>query len=253
LAAPHPTYPNPTIIQVTCEIAFTPQTEGRLSAGSLYPIFAAEFPEIAPVGVGTIQFVLGPQPFAPAVSEQPQDASAFRFSTSSGSQFVQVSKAGFVYQTNEPYTGWADFSKKLIELWEKSSATIRPGPVVKVGLRYVNRIPKSEDHPSVGDWLQVTPDVPEALLTSKEHFLGRVESSPAPAHLRLVTIANAIPTPECPDGAIVLDIDRVSTEQFEVSTPAISDKLATLHEDVWNAFNAAATDLLKAHLSGKNK
>ena len=253
MAAPHPTYPNPTIIQVTCEIAFTPLTEDRLSAGSLYPIYAAEFPEIAPIGIGTIQFVLGPQAFAPVPPEQPQNTAAFRFSSSSGSRFVQVSKAGFVYQTSEPYKGWADFSSKLLELWEQSSAVIRPGPVVKVGLRYVNKIPKSEDHPSVGDWLQVTADVPEALLTSKDHFLGRIESSPAPAHLRLVTIANGIPTPDSPAGSIVFDIDRLSTEQFEVSTAAISEKLETLHEDAWNAFNSAATELLKAHLAGKNK
>ena len=253
MAAPHPTYPNPTIIQVTCEIAFTPQTEDRLSAGSLYPIFASEFPEISPIGMGTLQFILGPQPFAPEPAVQPQNATAFRFSTSSGLRFVQVSKAGFVYQTNEPYTGWANFSATLLELWEKSSAAIRPGPVVKVGLRYVNRIPKSDVHPSAGDWLRVTSDVPEAILTSKEHFLGRIESSPAPAHLRLVTVLNAMPTPDCPAGAVVFDIDRVSTEQFETSTAAISEKLDILHEDVWNAFNSAATDLLKTYLSGKSQ
>jgi uncharacterized protein (TIGR04255 family) len=252
LAAPHPTYPNPTIIQVTCEIAFTPETDDRLSAGLLYPIFAAEFPEISPIGVGTIQFVLGPQPFVPAPPEQPQSTAAFRFSTSSGSRFVQVSKAGFVYQTNEPYTGWANFIAKLRELWEKCSTVIRPGPIVKIGLRYINRIPKSEDYPSAADWLQVTPDVPEALLMSKEHFLGRVESSPAPAHLRLVTILNATPTQDLPAGSIIFDIDRLSTEQFEVSTASIFEKLETLHEDVWNAFRAAATDHLRAYLEGKS-
>ena len=253
MAAPHPTYPNPTIVQVTCEIAFSPQTDNRLSAGTLYPIFAAEFPEIAPIGIGTIQFVLGPQPFAPAAPEQPQNATAFRFSTQTGSRFVQVSQSGFIYQTAEPYKGWADFSAKLLELWEKSAAVLRPGPVVKVGLRYINKIPKSEDHPHAVEWLRVTPDIPEALLTSKEHFLGRIESSPAPAHLRLVTVLNALPTPDSPAGAIVFDIDRLSTEQFEVSTPAISEKLEALHDDVWNAFSAASTDLLKTHLSGKNK
>jgi uncharacterized protein (TIGR04255 family) len=253
LAAPHPSYPNPTIVQVTCEIAFTAQSADRLSAGSIFPIFAEEFPEILPIGAGTIQLVIGQPSFAPEAPQPQTNIAAFRFSTASGSRFVQVSKTSFVYQTNDPYTGWVDFRDKLINLWEKSSPLLNPGPIVKVGLRYVNRIAKTEEHSSPGDWLRVTPDVPEALLTSKEHFLGRIESSPAPAHLRLVTIANAVAVPELPAGAIVLDVDRITTEQFDVSTAEILEKLEVLHEDVWNAFSGAASDILKARLSGKQQ
>jgi uncharacterized protein (TIGR04255 family) len=199
-----------------------------------------------------IQFIVGQAPFVhEALPESQAATAAFRFSNSSGTRFVQLSKTSFVYQSNEAYLGWPNFRAKLFEFWDKAAAKLAPGPIVKTGLRYINRIPKSEDHPNLSDWIRVTADIPESLLTSKEHFLARIESSPAPAHLKLVTIANAIPTPEAPAGAVMLDIDRVSTEQFDVSTDAISEKLELLHDDAWNVFNDAGTDLLRARLSGK--
>lgn len=252
LTGPHPTYPKPTIVQVTCEIAFTSGPGDRLSAGNLFPSFAAEFPEILPIGTGTIQFVVGQVPFLPeALPEQQAATAAFRFSSSDERRFVQLSKTSFVYQSHDVYAGWAAFSKKLMELWDLAADKLNPGPIVKVGLRYVNRIPKSQEHPLVSDWIVATPDVPESLLTSKDHFLARIESSPASGHLKLVTIANAIPSAEAPAGAIMLDIDRVSTEQFDVSRNDISEKLELLHEDIWSVFNDACTDLLRDRLSGK--
>ncbi|MBP1297478.1 uncharacterized protein (TIGR04255 family) [Bradyrhizobium elkanii] len=250
MASPHPTYPNPTIVQVACEITFASQSDVRLTAGLLFPSFASEFPEIAPIAGGTIQLVMGQPSFAPEAPPQQPPAAAFRFSTESDARFVQLSKNNFIYQTHEAYPGWADYRAKLLELWAKSSVLLAPTAIVKLGLRYINRIPKTGQHKALVDWLQTTPDVPGALLTSKEHFLGRVESSPAPSHLRLVTVANAVPTPDAPEGAIIFDIDRIATEQLPVSAAAISEKLDVLHEDIWNSFNTASSPLLKAYLSG---
>jgi uncharacterized protein (TIGR04255 family) len=213
LSDSHPTYPNPTIVQVTCEIAFAATSDTQLSLGALYPVFSPEFPEMMPIGAGTIQFVIGQPLFAPEAPQLPSPTAAFRFSVASGLRFVQLSKTSFVYQSNEPYTGWADFRSNLLRLWKISEPYLKPGSVVKVGLRYINRIRKTDKYQGVGDWLLATQDIPEALLRSKEHFLGRIESSPAHAHLRLVTIANEAPGPEMPAGAIIMDVDRLSASK----------------------------------------
>lgn len=251
MSDPHPTYPNPTIIQVTCEIAFAAQSEDRLSAGAVYPIFAAEFPEIQPVGNLNVQLVIGQPAFVPDAPQSQNAVAAYRFSTADGKRFVQISKANFVYQSSDAYTGWADFRAKFSELWSMSIKVVKPGPISKIGLRYINRIPRSEAHPNVSDWLRATPDLPEALLMSKEHFLARVESSPKPSHLRLVTTANHVATPELPSGGVILDIDRISLEQVGATAPEILEKLEILHDDVWASFSAASTDVLRQHLAGK--
>jgi uncharacterized protein (TIGR04255 family) len=254
LKSPHPTYPKPTIVQVTSEIAFTSAEEVKLSAASLYPIFATEFPEIQPVNLALqLQVVLGQQqPIIqdPSVSA---NAQAFRFATPDGKRFVQLSKTNFVYQSNERYPGWKDFQAKLIELWTASLSHTKPSTIVKVGLRYINRIVKSKTDQVLSDWLQPTPDLPAALIASKEHFLGRIESSPAPSNLRLVTLANETSGPDWPHGAIILDIDRISTKEFTADRPKVLKNLEILHEDIWTSFDSAATKTLKQYLAGKRK
>jgi uncharacterized protein (TIGR04255 family) len=243
----HPTYANPTIIQVTCEIAFTSSDDVKLSAAKLYPSFMADFPEIQPVNAA-MQLVFGSQPIVdPAISAP---AGAFRFATEDGKNFIQLSKTNFVFQSNEKYPGWGDFSAKLLELWKASCPHVKPSNIVKLGLRYINRIVKTESHQKPSFWLQTSADLPAALVESKEHFLGRIESSPAPLHLRLVTVAAEAPGPDWPHGSIIMDIDRITTEQIAAEEKPIIEHLGLLHEDIWTSFDSAATQNLKNYLAG---
>jgi uncharacterized protein (TIGR04255 family) len=248
---PHPTYPRPTIVQVLCEIAFTSAEEVKLRAAELYPVFSSEFPEIQPVQT-TLQFKLVMGQGIPAPDAPPNpNASALRFTTGDGKRFVQISPTNFVYQSSDRYLGWEKFKEALLALWSASTATTKPITITKVGLRYVNRIIKSKKYRAPGDWLKPTADLPAALLASKEHFLARIESSPLPSHLRLLTLANEPPGPDWPLGAILWDLDRLSTGAFAAQDKQILKTLELLHEDVWKSFDSAATDNLKRFLSGR--
>ncbi len=247
---PHPTYPKPTIIQVTCEIAFASDIEIKMSAGTLYPIFAKEFPEIQPIGNVGFQLVVASQPgFAEPLRSQ--NAVAFRFATSNGKRFVQLSRSNFIYQTNDPYLGWKDFRAKLRQYWLAYAKVARPTTIVKIGLRYVNRVVKSKTKSNVSDWFKATADLPAALIASRQHFLGRIESSPSQSHLRLVTLSSEPPGPDWPHGTIILDIDRINADPHGATEPKILENLELLHEDIWTSFDSAATDTLKNYLAGK--
>ena len=137
-------------------------------------------------------------------------------------------------------------------LWSICAPLLGPGIASKLGLRYTNRIPRTEEFPTLADWIKPTADIPEALLLSKDHFLGRIESSPQEANLRLITLANERTGPDQPFGATIFDIDRITTEQFEPTDAAISEKLEFIHDDIWNTFSSAATDTLKTFLSRNN-
>jgi uncharacterized protein (TIGR04255 family) len=250
LSDPHPKYPNPTIIQVSCEIAFA-ATNKELDLPTFLGLLGKEFPAVHPVQNVQLQIILGASPSVPAVP-QPAEV-AFRFATKDGKRSVQVSNINFIYQWNEPYSGWPAFKEGLMGLWSRCAPLLAPGIVSKLGLRYTNQIPRTEEFPRLSDWIRPTADIPEALLLSKDHFLGRIESSPQEANLRLLTLANARTGPELPFGAIIFDIDRVTTEQFEPSDEVISEKLEFIHEDIWNTFDSATTDTLKAFLSRRDR
>ncbi len=250
MTAAHPTYPNPTIIQVTCEIAFASSDDVKLSAGMLYPIFANEFPEVQPVANLTLQVVFAQSGMAPEMPQAQNPTAAYRFTTADGRRFVQVSKTNFIYQSNDAYLGWADFQTKLFDLWDKVSPQLKPLGIEKIGLRYINRIPMSEVYPHLSYWLRPTENLPGSLLNSHAHFLARIESSPMVNHLRLVTIAKEQATPEAPFGGIFFDIDRVSQDKIAADNRAILEKLEFLHEDSWKTFDDACSDIFKRRLSG---
>jgi len=236
------------VVQVTCEIAYTSDSEEKLHAAGLYPLFWDEFSDLQAVPM-TMQVLL---PLAGVLQQQPAlnpNVGAFRFATDDGKRFVQLSKTNFIYQSNDQYPGWESFRAKLLALWKLCAPEVKPSSIIKVGLRYINRIAKTETQSSLSDWLQPTSDLPETLIASKEHFMGRIESSPQPSHLRLITVAAEPPGPDWPQGTIIMDIDRISAEQLESDSTKIVEKLDFLHEDVWRSFSAAATTALKDRMS----
>jgi uncharacterized protein (TIGR04255 family) len=250
----HPSYLKPTIVEVTCEIAFLRQSSERLSSRSLYARFGDEFPEMQPlVGNMNLQIFVGPPgAVAPAVQANPPAAVAgFRLGTAANDEFVQVSGSNFVYQlVGGTYPGWPALKEKLIGLWSKVNDELKPDQIIKIGLRYVNRIAKEANHTHLRDWLQASPDLPTALITSEAHFFSRIESSPAPGNLKLLTVGNQDPTEATPYGAIILDTDRICQEG-EILMGTISEKLELLHDDLWETFDSVKTPLLHARLKGE--
>jgi uncharacterized protein (TIGR04255 family) len=257
VSTPHPTYAKPTIVEATCEIAFVGETPEPLTSRALYPLYSDEFPEIAPIGGAMslqviFQQIGGVSPTLPVNQARATNVAGFKFSTATGDRFVQMTKSTFQYSlVGAPYSGWIDFKGKLVDLWSKSQSNLKPQKIVKMGLRYINRIAKEANHPHLADWLRASEDMPAALINSKGHFLARIETMPAPNNLKLVTVADSEPDATFVNGAIVLDIDRVCTESFEVSDTKVNDQLENLHNDVWDVFANAKTSLLDSRLNGE--
>jgi uncharacterized protein (TIGR04255 family) len=225
-----------------------------LSSRSLYALFGEEFPEMQPlVGNMNLQIFVGPPgAVAPAVQANPPAAvGGFRLGTAANDEFVQISGSNFVYQlVGGTYPGWPGLKEKLIELWSKVNGELKPNKLIKIGLRYVNRIAKEANHTHLRDWLKASSDLPASLIASEGHYFARIESSPAAGNLKLLTVGNQDPIDSAQHGAVILDIDRVCQEG-EISMDAISEKLEILHEDVWATFDSIKTPLLHARMKGE--
>jgi uncharacterized protein (TIGR04255 family) len=247
-ATPHPRFPNPTIAQATCEIGFNRNLQVKLSSAELYKLVAADFPEIQAVGSMALQIVIGPGP-QPAQAPPPRvTAPTFRFATSAGDQFVQISDTSFVYQSTASYPGWDIVKAAILDLWVRMLPVIKPDGVTKVGLRYINRIAKDEQHPHIRGWLSASAYIPPVLLASRRHFLSRVEASPSDNDLLLMTVADQEPT-DTPHGAIIFDIDRIYSDAIAVDQNVVGDLLERLHEEVWDVFWTSRTPALEQRLN----
>jgi uncharacterized protein (TIGR04255 family) len=248
-AAPHPRFPNPTIAQATCEISFRRDLEAKLSSAELYKLLVDDFPEIQAVGSMALQIIIGSAP-QPAPSPPPGvPAPTFRFATSSNDQFVQISDVSFVYQTTARYPGWDLLKASILDLWTKLLPAVRPDGVTKVGLRYINRIPKDVSHPYIGDWLRASDYIPRVLLSSRRHFLARIEASPSDDGLLLITVAEQAPADNAPHGAVVLDIDRMRAKSIASDPTEVGAVLEDLHEEIWDVFWSSRTSALEEKLN----
>jgi uncharacterized protein (TIGR04255 family) len=197
-------------------------------------------------------FVGPPGAVVPSVQANPPAAvGGFRLGNTNNNEFVQLTGSNFLYQLiGGAYPGWPALKDKLLANWRKAQELVGPEKLIKIGLRYVNRIAKEPNHKHLRDWLQTSDELPTSLIASEGHFFARIESSPAAGHLKLVTVGHQDPNPDVPNGAIVLDIDRVCQEG-EISMTSVSEKLEMLHQDIWNAFDSAKTELLHARLKGE--
>ena len=175
----------------------------------------------------------------------------YRFATPSGDQFVQISDTSFVYQSTAPYPGWDKVKATILDLWTKVLPAVKPETVTKVGLRYINRIPKDEEHPHVGDWLSASAYIPPVLLASHRHFLLRLEASPGENELLLITVADQEAAADSAHGAIILDIDRIRSEPIAVEPKQVGDVLEKLHDEVWDVFWSSTTATLEAKLNAR--
>ncbi len=244
---PHPRFPSPTIVEAACEITFSRNLQVKLSTAELYKLVGTEFPEMQPVNTVALQIVVGdgrqPQPASPPPTP------TFRFATTAGDRFVQISDVSFVYQMTAPYPGWATVKAAILELWGRVWPAIQPDTVAKIGLRYVNRIAKDEVHPHLGDWLRPSDYVPVALTRSRRHFLARIEVSPGDDDdFLILTLANQLPAETAPHGAIIFDIDRMRSGAIGTDPNDIGEVLELLHDDIWNVFWSSHSPALEEKL-----
>ena len=242
------------IVEVTCEIAFVRISSERLSSRSLYTLFSEDFPEMQPlVGNMNLQIFVGPPGTVPppVQANPPAAVGGFRLGNVANNEFVQVSGSNFVYQlVGGKYPGWPALKDRLLANWSKVESEVKPEKLIKIGLRYVNRVAKEPNHTHLRDWLQASADLPAALISSEDHFLARIEGSPSQGNLKLITLGNQDPGPTIEHGAIILDIDRICQEG-EIPMNAISEKFEKLHDDIWSVFDSAKTPLLHARLRGE--
>src|SRR5712671_2783278 len=152
----HPTYPNPTIAEALCHIDFQPVPEPDFQVGRPTPLLeltSSEYPNVEAVGGAGVGVALSFDRFgaAPRIVPAPP---ALKLSSDDRKRYLGVGDSHFAYGQLAPYPGWNRFREGLLEGWSKFSSLTKPANISRVGLRYVNLIPRTLEHSQISDWLQ---------------------------------------------------------------------------------------------------
>ncbi len=247
----HPTFPNPTIQEALCEIHFRlpDGVEWKPSLfGDFYRYIQSEFPELEPVTQVGVQLQMGPSAISHALLPLQQ---RMRYKHKSRNLLLQLSADILTVNVLPQYPGWTQMSKDVLNTWNHVREVIKPASIVRIGLRYINRIGRTHPAERAGDWLTSSDYIPKSALESLPGFLSRLQIRKDKRNRLIVTLGDK---PGTGDSAseIVLDIDCILEADIRIEDEAILDEINSLHQTAWDIFSSSMTPRLGQSLRGGN-
>ena len=241
----HPTYPNPTIREALCEIHFVLPAEREWSSkifGQFFKEVQDEFPQLEPSHQdASIKLQAGPEGVMHQLVPPRQ---RMRYINPDTNLLIQLSEGIFTVNVLPVYPGWAFMRDNMLRLWEKANKLLTPINISRIGLRYINFIPRKTLDEKPGDWLQQSSYIPGMVLSSLPGFLSRTEVKVSVERRLIVTLAESTGQPP----PIVFDIDCIVEKDIPVCNDLIINELESLHDTEWDIFKSSINQRLEALL-----
>ena len=241
----HPSFAHPGIAEALCEVHFQFGEEGwkPTAFGDLFVALQPDFPELEPVAEMGVQFQLG----AGGLSQELLPAQQrVRYKHKDRQVLVHLSDSVFTVNVLPAYDGWTRMQADLLNAWERLLGVVTVSSVSRIGLRYINRLPKTDDQ-TVGDWLKASDYIPAAALSSLSGLLSRLEVHPTTTERRIVTVAD-VKADDPQDSGLVFDIDCIGEDPIDPARESIADLTDRLHAEAWRIFEASITPRLRDYL-----
>jgi uncharacterized protein (TIGR04255 family) len=245
MPTPNPSYPNPTIQEVNCEIYF------RLQESDVWnPLWYFDF----------YQQISGQFPVPEPVSEPRYSqtvsgniiSQAMRYKNSEGNLILQLSEDRFVIVVLPDYPGWGRISETIKEVWEKARQIIEPVAVSRIGLRYINIIERKSREETLGDWI-ITNDYIPPIVLRVPSFAGNITAQLNNSDRLSVVIGDVTRTDSDSSSSqgFLFDIDRVTERELSIDPNELLQEISRLHDDVWDVFSSAKGERLEQLLQGE--
>lgn len=246
-----PTYPNPTITEAVCDIHFRLSSSSDWkpsSPGELFRRIYDEYPEMEPILEMGLQFELGPQGTGTKVAPQRQRV---RFKHKNRPLVLQLAEDSMSLSTLAPYQGWQVMQNDVLNAWQNVENVVQPELITRVGLRYINRIQKTDEQEKPYSWLKANDYIPDGILRSDIGFLLRVETHLNKENVLIITLGDTKPDKDAQFGTIIFDIDRIIEGDIVPQHLFLRQEIERLHSAVWDIFSSARSKKLEDFLQGE--
>jgi uncharacterized protein (TIGR04255 family) len=172
-----------------------------------------------------------------------QRATRLQFPTDDGRRLVAVGPNVLSVHSLKPYEGWDSFRPRIARALGIYGETVRPKGVLRIGLRYINRILIPGSVINLADYFDAGIQLPATLPVLQVHFLSRAELLCEDEKTKIVITFTDTPASEGKNG-FLLDLDVIrewpaSEPLPQADTMGVIDVLKTRVRD---AFEALITD-----------
>ncbi len=175
---------------------------------------------------GSLQFGTdGPQ-----LSDKIGGTDGYFFSSSDGKNIVQCRLDGFTFNRLKPYDRWETFRDEALHLWEVYKAIAQPTQIIRVALRYINRIEIPVPFRDFKDYVLTGPEIAPGLPQGLAGFFLQLRLPAADAATQIVVTETMEPITETRRLPFILDIDVFREAAYDVDEPASWEMLEELHD-----------------------
>jgi uncharacterized protein (TIGR04255 family) len=216
--------------------------------GELFKRIQDDYPEMEPIQEMGVHFELGPSGLAQRIlPTRPR----FRYKHKDEPVLIQFAEKTVTLNVLPRYPGWAVMVDRIADIWRRTSELLVPGRVTRIGLRYINRVPRETEDQKPSEWFRTTDYIAPAVLRSEPGLLSRVETRLDAENRVIVTLGDQGASASEASGAFILDIDRIVEKEVSVAVEHITAEADRLHDDVWDIFASAKTKKLERLLQGR--
>lgn len=163
---------------------------------------------------------------------------------------IQARGDGVAISRLAQYDRWESLREQAEVVWPAYVRALEPAAVVRLGVRYINRIELSADTIDFDKVLTKGPTIPNDLPQALTEFYSRIVIPMSDERATLVIVQSFDPAPPIPSGSlpgVVLDIDAFSEEPHEVGSAEIWGTLDRLRQVKNKAFfNSLTADTLES-------
>ena len=150
-------FPNPPITEALLDIRVNLSKEMTLQELSLFHTdIKGEFQEKKERHTGSFQIKTGA---APEMVSSSSRTDGYLFLSKEKNKIVQARLDGFTFNKLKPYSDWEKFCGEAKYLWEHYVQIAKPVNIVRLGLRYINRILLPLPFKDFKEYILTVPDV----------------------------------------------------------------------------------------------
>ncbi len=242
---PERRYLKPPVIEALCEIYFAGSSWDDTVPGAFYERVKCDFPQKRQRTIQEAQITLGPEQAAAGVRQLPP---WMQFVSDEKHRMIQLAQDLLVVSQLAPYPHFEEWEPDVYRALCIYRELAQPKNVVRLGLRYINRVLIPGKQIRMEDYFTIYPNLPERLGDMHGSFLVRVEvPKSGQDHTVLITFGTAPPPPPQDAGqAFMLDLYDILMTNTPVDEEVIKREIRRAHDNIVVAFEDSVTETLRA-------
>lgn len=149
-----------------------------------------------------------------------------RFQSDDKKQIVQFDRDGFLFSRLEPYENWEQLHREGLRLWSIYAELTRPIEIVRIGLRYINRIQLPPNELRFEEYFEAAPTPPRRLEVPFHGFLHQ-DTLAVPDHPYAINVIRTIQprVSSTQNVSLIFDIDVYTIRGFEPDEQVFKQRL----------------------------